>query len=286
MKAKQILNLAGNELVYGGHLLSLGASSIVFTSAVLLDIKITWDCLAVVYLGAQIIYLYNRYKEFRKDFLTNPERTNHLRKYIKIVPLLIFIFTLIFIAILLNFNKFPALIFGLILILLGLLYSKCFKSFSKKIIGFKNLFVPFIWGLSVIFLVIYYSFVSLNFSVFFIFIFIYLRLYLHEIFFDIKDIKSDKKESLLTLPIIFEKQKLFDILNLVNVLAAIPIIIGFCLGLLPKFAIILLLMVIYAFYYLRKFKKEAYSVYLHNLIIDGEYILWSLFVLLGYFYLN
>mgnify|MGYP001562821980 CR=1 FL=1 len=73
MVIEKILKTIWKEFVYGGHLLSLGAASIVFTSAILLEIKITWDCLLVVYLGAQIIYLYNRYKEFKKDSLTNPE---------------------------------------------------------------------------------------------------------------------------------------------------------------------------------------------------------------------
>ena len=77
MKLKKILNSIWNEFVYGGHLLSLGAVSIVYTASILLDIRITWDFLLVVYLGTESVYLYNRFKEYKVDFLTNPERTEH-----------------------------------------------------------------------------------------------------------------------------------------------------------------------------------------------------------------
>jgi|GEM_PF-6421917 len=43
MKAKQILKFAWNEFVYGGHLPAFVALSISFSSAILLDIPISWD---------------------------------------------------------------------------------------------------------------------------------------------------------------------------------------------------------------------------------------------------
>ncbi|NOQ67864.1 hypothetical protein GQ568_00295, partial [Patescibacteria group bacterium] len=111
MRIKQVLKFVKNEIIYGGHLLSLGAASIIFTSAVLLDIKVTWDCLFVTYLGIQAIYLYDRYKKFEEDILTSPERANHLRKYLKYLPIIIFFIILIFVLFLLTFDKiYPLLL--------------------------------------------------------------------------------------------------------------------------------------------------------------------------------
>jgi 4-hydroxybenzoate polyprenyltransferase len=158
MKIQKFLKTIWNEFVYGGHLISLGAVSVVFTSSILLNINITWDSLLVTYLGCQIIYLYNRYKEFNIDFLTNPERTKHTEKYIRYIPLIIFIFSLLAIGILIYFEKFHALIFGFFLVFLGLLYSLFLKKLTKKIIGFKNFFVTLIWASLVIFLAFNFNF--------------------------------------------------------------------------------------------------------------------------------
>ena len=162
MKIKKILNLIWNEFVYGGHLLSLGAVSIVYTASILLDIRITWDFLLVVYLGTESVYLYNRFKEYEVDFLTNPERTEHIKKYVKYIPFIIFLMTFSAIVIVVYFNKISALIFGLLLFFGGLLYSKFLKKITRKIIGFKDFLISFLWATLVIFLAYYYFF-SWNF---------------------------------------------------------------------------------------------------------------------------
>lgn len=286
MAIEKILKFIWNEFIYGGHLLSLGAVSVVFTSAILLDIKISWDCLIVVYLGAQIIYLYNHYKEFQKDFLTNPKRVEHIERYVRYIPWIIILFTLIFIGILLYINKLSALLFGFGLVLLGLFYSVYFKKFSKSIVEFKSFFVSLIWSLSVIFLAVYYSFSILNFSLFLVSIFIFLRLFVHEIFSNIKDIESDKKENLLTLAIVSGKKKMINILNLVNILSVLPIILGIYLRLFPFYSLILIFTILYTFYYFRKLEDQKINQnFLYNVIVDAEFILWSVFILLGEFLL-
>jgi hypothetical protein len=174
-KIKKLFESIWNEFVYGGHLLSLGAVSIVYTAAILLGIKITWDFLVIVYLGIYTPYLYNRYKEFNKDFLTNPERTKHIGRYVKYIPLMISFFTLIIIGIFLYFNKIPALLFAIFLLFLSFSYSILFKGLSKKIVGFKNFYISLSWALLAVLLAIYYSF-SLNLAIFLIVIFYFFEI--------------------------------------------------------------------------------------------------------------
>jgi len=90
---------------------------------------------------------------------------------------------------------------------------------NKLFINFKStnfiliiILVGLIWASLVIFLSFYYSH-SLNFSILLILIFIYLRLFIHENFSDIKDIKTDRRRGLLTLPVVLSQKKLFYILN-------------------------------------------------------------------------
>lgn len=279
MEIKKNLTLIWNEFIYGGHLLSLGAVSIVYTASILLNIKITWDFLVIVYLGSYAPYIYNRYKELKKDFLTNPIRTRHIEKYFRHTPIIISFSLLIIIGIFLYFNKISALLFAIFLILLSFSYSIFFKGLSKKIIGFKNFYISLGWALLVVLLAIYYS-SPIALSLFLIALFVYLRLFVNTIFFDIKDIEIDKEEKLLTLPVVLGQKRLIQFLSLINILAVLPVIIGVVYRFFPFYSLILLFTIPYSGYYLNKAGKET-SGFLYYVIVDGEYILWPIFILLG-----
>lgn len=280
-KVKNILKLLWNEFVYGGHLISLGAVSVVFTSAILLHIKITWDCLVVVYLGAQAVYLYYQFQDIERDFLTNPERCQHVKKYIKIIPLMTTCFILISLGILFYFNKFSNLVFYFLVVSLSLLYNKFLKKITKKVVAFKNFLISLAQTLSVVFLAIYYSFEA-NLSLLLILIFVYLRWFTNTAFLDLKDVRTDKKEGLLTLPIVLKGEGLMNILSLTTILSVIPIIYGFYLKVFPPSSLMLLLTVPYSFYYFGKLKKkEVNTNFLYNVLVNGEFIFWTFFVALG-----
>jgi len=279
MKLKKILNSIWNEFVYGGHLLSFGAVSIVYTASILLDIKITWDFLLVVYLGTESVYLYNRFKEYKVDFLTNPERTEHIKKYVKYYPFIIFLMTFSAIVIVVYFNKISALIFGLLLFFGGLLYSKFLKKITKKIVAFKSFFVSLMWSLLVLFLAIYYS-APINLALFLFFVFVFLRWFINTTFFDIKDIETDRQEGLKTLAVVLKQSKLWQLLSIIAILAVLPLIIGVYLRVLPISSLMLFLTIPYTFFYFKQLENKNISpAFLYNVIVDGEFIFWPFFVL-------
>lgn len=280
IKFKKILYLILNEIIYGGHLLSFGVLGILYSSALLLGILITWDFLLIAYLGSQVIYLYNRYKEFKIDYLTNPTRTEYLKKYINYILPIIAFYILAIVLLLYYFEKFTPAIFVIILIVLSLLYSHFFKKMTKNIKGFKNFFVSFMWGSALIFLALYYSY-SLNSSIILLFIFIFLRLFIHENICDIKDIKSDKKEKLITLIIFLGEKKLLDILQFLNILSFLFIVLGIFLNILPFYSLSLILTVFYAICFFKWLKSDIDKNFLYNAVVDGEFIFWPLFILLG-----
>lgn len=274
-----MLSLLFNEFVYGGHLTSIGTSSIVFTSAVLLDIKITWDFLVVIYLSSYIFLLYDRFKDLKEDFLTNPERTLYLKKYSKVIPLLISCLILSVIGIILCFNDARSLVFCFLLLLLGLFYSLFFKKITRKIIAFKTFFISFLACPLIIFLFFYYS-IPFSFAGFLIFSFVFLRMFINTNFFDIKDMESDKKKGLLTLPLVLEKKYLLHLLCLITFIAPLPILFGFYLGFFPIYSLILFLTIPYTFFYFNYFKRSR-NEKSYYIFIDGELILWTFFILLG-----
>jgi len=161
------------------------------------------------------------------------------------------------------------------------LYTLFFKRFSKKFIGFKNFYVSLNWSLLIPLLASYY-FLPISSSVILVFLFVYLRLLLHEIFSDIKDIDTDKKENLQTFPITFDSLKIFYILNIINLFTSLPLVFGVYFGLLPGYSLILLFSLPYSFYYFKKSMiQKINNEAIYSVISDGEYILWSIFILIG-----
>jgi len=283
MVIEKILRAVWREFIYGGHFQSLGAASIVFVSAILLKIQITWDVLFATYLIFYPLYLYNRFKEIKIDYLTNPERTKHLRTYFHLMPIILFLVIFIVIGGLIHFSNFRALLFGSLLLFFGLLYTVVFKKFTKKLALFKNLYVATFFASLVFFLVVYYSYPLTNTLIvgtLIFMIFVYLKALMMQIFLDVKDIESDKKEGLLTFPVIFGKEKTLNILKIISVLATAPILLIFSLyfNIFPKSALILLLTIPFNFYCFSQARGQKYSGYI---LAGGEFVLWPTLIIIG-----
>ena len=281
---KRIIKSIVDEFIYGSHLLSLGAVGIVFAVAIILNVKITLDFLVVVYLIFLASYSYNRLKEYKKDFLTNPERTMYAKKYIEKLPLIISSYILIVVIILFHVNNnLKSSFFGLLILFFGLIYTDFFKSVTEKIIGFKSFYIAFVWASLVIFLSLYYS-VSFNPLLLVLFLFTFLRWLLNAIFFDLKDIKSDKKDSLKTIPVYYGKNKTLKLLHIINLLSVLPVAFGIYKNILPLYSLSLSLFYFYGLYYLMYArKKEINFQKISYVMVDGEYIFWPIILLITKF---
>lgn len=282
-KINNFIKLISDELIYGGHIQSLGAASLVFFSSILLDIQITWDILLLTYLIVYIPYLYNRFKEIDFDYLTNKLRTLHIKKYIKFAPLNFGFSILILFIILIYFANLNTIFFSLFIIILGFLYTVIFKKITQKIYLFKDIYVSLFFGLMIFFPIIYYS-CSLNNNlikiILALFIFVFLKSLLMQIFLDIKDLKSDEKRAFKTLPIIIGEEKTIKFLFISSfvVTLIIPILFSLVLHILPKSILMLILVLPFNFYCYNLLKKQKYYAYIMQ---SGEFILWLIIILIS-----
>ena len=282
-KMKKILKFIWDEFIYGGHLLPLGGAAIVLFSGILLNIKITWDCLLVSYLIFYIIYLYNYFKEIDIDCLTNPQRTRHIRIYFSKIHKIFYVIIFVIIGDLIYFSNVWALAFGVFLVLLGWLYTISFKKITQKIIIFKNLFVSAVFALLVFFPIVYYSYpltISLLSIAFLIVVFVYSKAFMMQVFLDVKDIESDKREKLLTLPVIFGKEKILNMLGIFSFLNTVPIILilSFWLNVFPVSTLMLLLTVPFNLFCFIQAKNQNYYSYI---LESSEFILWPILIIIG-----
>jgi len=273
-----------NEILYNGHFQTWGSLAIVIFSGQLLNIKITWDLLLIVYLSFYLIYLHDRYRSLEVDFLTNPIRSKHIKSIYKYIPSILIIGLLILISLLYYFSNIYAAIFIILVTIFGFLYPLYFKGLTKKIIAFKNFYVSLVFSLLVILPNIYYQ-ISLTRTTLLIllllFIFTLLRGLMMQFFLDLKDIEGDKKEGLLTLGIVLGKEKVFKIINVINLFTSLSLPILYIampsLSLHPSI-LFLVFLAIWNFYFFSLAKNGNFFGFILG---SGEFIYWSLFVYIG-----
>ncbi len=279
MSVKQIFVIVIDELVYGGHIFAMGAVSVVFALSILSNVLITIDFLAVVYLMFYAIYLNDHFEDVRKDFLTNIQRAEYLRKNKKI-PILVSGSVITLELLLFYFGNIYSLYLGSIIVILGLFYSRYFKRITKRIVAFKNLFVALVWSMLTFFLFLYYSYL-LTAEVVLFAIFIFLRIFVVQISLDIRDKEGDKREKLLTIPVFFGK-KTESILMGLNILAFLLLFYSMYFDIFPKFCVLLFFIFPYSFYYINRIKNTKNDSSIYFLAVM-EPIILLIFILFGCF---
>jgi len=271
------------ELIYGGHLLSVGASGIILSMLLLLSLSISPALLLIPYLSAQIIYIFNHSYEIKLDKFSNPERVIYTHRNRNQLKILIPIYIMALLVSLL-FTNLLTFLFILFIVISGVLYTSKLKQFlTKHITGSKNYYTAFFWA-TTIFLIPLELQLPITPTYVYLFIFIFTRWIINSVFFDIKDMKSDQIKKLKTLPITFGKNKTIFILHVINILTIIPIYIGIHFNYLPRTIIFLLLTTyIYGFFYLQKSKKlnEKQLRKLSYIVVDAEYLFWPILAILG-----
>ncbi|MCL5094010.1 MAG: UbiA family prenyltransferase [Patescibacteria group bacterium] len=280
LSINRLFQAVWNEFVYGGHLVSISNFSIVICTIVLLQISFDLDVFKIIslsYLITFFVYNYNHIFELDRDAISNPERTKHLSNALEIYRTLIIIAFLLFIYIS-GVTSLKALIYLLFIAIVGVFYP---KHLTKKITAFKNIYTAFFWS-TIVFLPLLFLDLELGPNVFLFFVFVLIRSILNAVYYDIKDIDSDKREGLKTLPVIIGKEATVNFLHILNILSFCPLIIGFYFGVIPLIFLVGLVPVLfYALFYLTRVNKASDSIFrnLSYVMVDGEYIFWALSLL-------
>jgi len=276
---KKIPKLIWDEFVFGSHFVAVGDVLVLVTLSIVLNIHVTISFFIVVYLSILAVNFFNRYMDDDEDELTNMDRSNSVRKYFKLMPQVMAGLFLISVGITALLAPFSALVFMLFLFGVGIFYSVFLKKVTKRIIGFKNVMTAMPYALLVVFMATFYN-SPLTTAVWLLTLFYFLRMLVNTIFFDIKDIASDKRDDLKTFPVVFGEAKTKNKLIWLNLLSAIPIIVGVVWNILPPFSLALLTAIFYSFLYLGRGKPFKKQTTLYNIVVDGEFIFWLPYVLI------
>ncbi len=268
------------ELIFGGHIMSLGAVSIVASFALVLGRVPDWKFLLATYLGVHSVYLFDRYKDMLANDRSNAQRTDYLKSRTKNLLVMIILFVVLSIILLSIYGGLFIALASTALFATGFSYFLLFKRFTKRIVGFKDFFVPASY---ILLLVIFlrYQVVPLKLSTILLLIFVYLRIFAAEVFYDLKDVKDDKAKNLLTFAVVFERRHFFLFIAVLNVISALPILAGVVMGLFSPFVLSLVLVTIYYSWYIEKAKKIKDISLLSYVFCEGEYLLWLPLILVA-----
>ncbi len=283
----RVLRALYAELVYGGHLLAAGTSSIAATAALAIGRVPTWDLLLMAYLFTFGAYSLNRASDFDQDVVSHPARTAHLKGRRPFLP---WIAALCFAAGYILAFRVNWYFFGALLVppTLALLYSVGSGSL-KRIVGIsrlkegffvKNLAISFGWSLIPLLVGLYYLDVPL--SAVALAPFIFLRLMVNTIFFDARDVEADMKFGVRTLPSRLGTRMSGLVMDALDVSSALLMVSFVLLGFLPFSLVWLSLFTVYSFTYRRlSTRLPGRQDALRDLAADGEYVFWGLVTSIG-----
>jgi len=275
------------ELVYGGHLLALGTSSMAATAAFVMGRTPSWDLLLMAYLFSLGAYTINRISDFDQDEVSHPDRTAYLRSRLgglKVVSIVCFALGYA-LALFRNFVFFGGLLVPLILAMAYSIGSKGMKgalgiSRLKEGTLVKNVTVSFGWSLVPILVGLYY--LQLPWTIFALVPFIFLRLMVNTIFFDQRDMEADASFGVKTLPVRIGLPGSTRIMNALDILSGAYIVGVVATGVLPLFAGGLLVFVPYSFAYRFYARSGRHRDALRDFAADGEYLLWGVVTYIGH----
>lgn len=284
---RSIVNKIAREFVYGGHLLSLGASAIVWTVIMLLDQKDGILVITLAYLISQIVYNFDHLQDLRVEKGgDNLERAIHLSKTHRFQIVAFLSYIILFVTLLFIVNLQTNLV-SLIIVAAGILYSVKLKDLTKKVAGFKNIYVSFFWSTLIFVPAVYYTH-EVGATILSLFLFVFLRFIVSTIYFDIKDVQHDKKKKLKTLPAILGVEHTIAILHFINLLSGLCIIASVVFEFMPKSTLVLTLFPLYSVYYLNIGKRYKTSDIkkISYILVDGEYLFWPFVFKIGKYLFN
>jgi len=281
------LSVVYRELVLGGHLLALGTASIAGAAAYLFGRSPTVVLLVMAYLFSFGAYMMNRSAEMDQDLASHPERTSYLAKRRRVLPAVVAASFLVGYAL----AATVSLIF-FVALLVPLALSLLYSVGSKRLVGvigttklkqkllLKNVSIAFGWSLIPILVGLYFG--GFDAPLLLLGPFIFLRLMTNTIVFDIRDAEGDRENAVKTLPTELGVARSFDVVGAIDALSAAYLVALLVVGLVPSFALTLILLPIYSAIY-RGFamQSNANLGFICDVVADAEYILWGPLIYIG-----
>lgn len=271
----KILNLIGQT----GFIIALSTSSSIIVFSTIFQCLPDIQLVGIVFTITMGCYTLDRLIEAIK----NPNRRTRNNINVQSQYLIIlFIIVLLIVGILLAFSK--SMFFGILILIapvIVFIYSGGPKNIVipiKNLLYLKDIIIALGWTALILIVLIYYN-LPLTFIVVLFSIAIFGKFYVMAALYDFKDVESDLRNDIHTLPNTLGEAKTKKILHLINSLATVWILILIYFEFIPKIGFIFFPAWVYQTILIMGVGIKA-PLWFYYLPCDLEQVFWVLFVLL------
>lgn len=271
----QAVQFAAREIMYSGHLQSLGAASISYTGARVLGIDFHIGIILVPYLLFQAIYFFDRYRDLNIDRLTNVKRTQHIGSYAPLIPFIIAALLGAVVIILLKYAHIGTLLFAIIIAGLGFLYPIWFKNITKQVPLFKDIYVSSVFAVIAIFPILFFGQpIYLTPALLIFLLFIFSEAMIMQVILDLKDFSSDTKQGLQTLPALLGTNKAYKKIIISSLAVPAVVFIATTVGILLYLALTASIINLYSAWLVSRRDARGYT------LEAAKFIAWPVLLIL------
>jgi UbiA prenyltransferase family. len=281
---KNILVESVSWLYYNSYLTAIRPALILLTMMVIHGDTINIPMLAIASLLTFIVYSYDRFSSLEEDRTTNPERSELLLRKKKRYPYYLASCTGMLGLLVLFFarTEFVSLAaFVLTLAIVGILYTVGLKNFTKYVPGFKNMIVALEWGATIGLLYgisydSYFSAFNLMFTAY-----IFLKLFILTVFYDVKDIESDGRKRLKTVPVMLGYNNTMHLLTLLTIISWVPLVVGTFLFNQPKLSLLVIPFSAFTLLAISIMRANHGKPSKYDMLVSLEYIAWPVGIVIA-----
>lgn len=278
-----------NFFVHTQLLIAAGSLGVMLASSKLLNVPFSAEMAFMVFSSCFAIYNINRRTDAEEDKLNTPYRAEYIKKYELVLYISVVMYlAAITLSVFVNLDITAVLLFNIII---GIVYSYgVLPNFVKKATGYerlkqvplvKNFVVSLVWAFIPL-MVSLNARIELNITVFFVLSYVFLRLFIGCVAFDVRDIYGDKVSGIDTLPSIIGIKRTINMLHVLNTISGIALFLLVYYNHLPPVGHIINLITLYGYYYIHKLGGSRKSlINLCDRVIDAEYIAIGVLAFVG-----
>ncbi|MGZ4864081.1 MAG: UbiA family prenyltransferase [Halobacteriota archaeon] len=252
-------------------------AAILYFSFLLQSISSSTLLLLATFFLAISVYSLNKVTDLEEDSINLPNRARFVKKN---RDLLLFVsLESINIAVVLAFFSNPyAIVLVLFPFYIGALYSIGVRRLRiKNVLLVKNIIAAATCTVAAVLLPLAVH-VDIPLIVLMVAYFIFLKLFINSVLFDVRDIEGDRKAGVQTIPVSLGRKKTRNLLLLLNSTLIVWIAFSLFQGLFYPYHFVLILSVLYGYWYILRFTRAtAKTSRLLDLLVDGEWMILAMY---------
>lgn len=259
--------------------IGLVMAAILYFSFLLLGIPSSTLLLFATFFLAISVYSLNKVTDVKEDIVNLPDRAQFVKKnrnYLLFASL-----EAINIAVVLAFLSNPAAIFIILFpFYVGVFYSLGVRKLRiKNVLVFKNVMAAGTCTVAAVLLPLAIH-VDVPFIILMVAYFIFVKLFINSVLFDVRDIDGDEKAGVRTIPVYLGRSKTRNIMLLLNSTLIVWVALSLLQGLFYSYLFVLILSVVYGYWYILRFTRaSAKTSRLFDLFVDGEWVILALYAM-------